>query len=192
MSRVGLPSLYYPSFDRLIAHRSIIGSGLGGCLADPVQNYPGVFAPGGILEAYPFLLPNMVSALIVIFGLIVGILFLEETHEKRRKQRDYGLEVGNWLLRACKLSEDDDYRYEKLADAGMAEDATLVEDDEQPPDYLSNDSSPLLTGTLHDAKVEPPTESLDVEAASPPEPTNVKTAFTPQVIFNVFAYGILA
>jgi hypothetical protein len=73
--------------------RSIIGSSLGGTLADPIRNYPGSFTPGGIFDRFPYLLPNIVCASVVVFGLIVGILFLEETHEDKQHRRDYGLEL---------------------------------------------------------------------------------------------------
>jgi hypothetical protein len=29
---------------------------------------------------------------------VIGILFLEETHEDKRERRDLGLETGNWIL----------------------------------------------------------------------------------------------
>ena len=52
---------------------SIIGSALGGALADPVRNYPDVFNHGTIFETYPYLLTNAVCSGVVIFSLIVGL-----------------------------------------------------------------------------------------------------------------------
>ncbi|KAF8250630.1 MFS general substrate transporter [Wilcoxina mikolae CBS 423.85] len=77
---------------------SIVGPALGGLLAEPTRFYPGVFPPGGLLEEYPFLLPNMVSAIVLVFGIANGILFLEETHEVLKHKRDPGRVLGQKLL----------------------------------------------------------------------------------------------
>jgi hypothetical protein len=45
------------------------------------------------------LLPNLFCTAVVLFGLAVGILFLEETHEDRKYDRDCGREAGQWVLR---------------------------------------------------------------------------------------------
>ena len=176
----------------LTAQSSIIGSGLGGCLADPTRNYPGVFPPGGILEMFPFLLPNVVSALVVLFGLVVGLLFLEETHEQKKNQRDLGLEIGKWLLRACKFSSSDEYRYSKLADASLDENEALMDDSEQPPHYRSNESSPRLIGRPCDVDPKPAEQPLDTEATSSENSKGAASALTLQVMLSVVAYGVLA
>lgn len=77
---------------------SIVGPALGGLLANPTQFYPGVFPPGGLLEEYPFLLPNLVSGIVLVFGIANGILFLEETHDELRHKRDWGLVLGRKLI----------------------------------------------------------------------------------------------
>lgn len=64
-----------------------MGTALGGALARPVLRYPYIFAEGTIWERFPYLLPNLVCTSIVSFGVIIGILFLEETHaEKKHRQ----------------------------------------------------------------------------------------------------------
>src|SRR5690606_21465266 len=77
---------------------SIIGPALGGALADPVNQYPGWFRKDGFLEEYPYALPNLVSAGVLVIGCLVGVLFLEETHAQLKYQRDYGLEAGQKLV----------------------------------------------------------------------------------------------
>ena len=47
-----------------------------------------------MFDTYPYLLPNLVCSAIVVFGLAVGVLFLEETHEDRKYDRDRGLEAS--------------------------------------------------------------------------------------------------
>lgn len=76
---------------------TIIGATLGGVLARPAISLPTWFQ-GTIFDTYPYLLPNLVCAAVVVFGLTVGILFLEETHEDRKYDPDRGLEAGRWLI----------------------------------------------------------------------------------------------
>ncbi|KAH0066235.1 MFS general substrate transporter, partial [Aureobasidium melanogenum] len=100
---------------------SIVGSGLGGTLADPVRNYPGYFEHGSLFEKFPYLLPNLVCAGVVIFGMTVGILFLEETHEDLKGRRDYGLDIGDWILDFFRPNQLHEKAGETLA---LFEDAT--------------------------------------------------------------------
>lgn len=77
---------------------SIIGPAMGGALAMPCEAYPWLFSKGSIFDAYPFLLPNLVSVVILLFGITTGALFLEETHSEKRNRRDVGLEIGDMVL----------------------------------------------------------------------------------------------
>lgn len=174
----------------LTRSRSILGSLLGGTLADPVRNHPNYFHKGGILEKFPFLLPNLISALIVVLGLIIGILFLEETHAEKKKSRDRGRELGLWIVA-------------KLSFGKAAEDvhttSNVLEQDETTPllaggadqNYSSGESTPRFSDTAQDlpglnGKV------ADIETGSLQSQNSFRKAFTPQVILNIVAYGILA
>lgn len=59
---------------------SVIGPVMGGALVMPCEAYPELFAKGTVFDTYLFLLPNLVSAGILVCGMIIGLLFLEETH----------------------------------------------------------------------------------------------------------------
>ncbi|KAF9879662.1 flavin-binding monooxygenase-like protein [Colletotrichum karsti] len=59
----------------------IIGSAMGGFLAQPAKFYPSIFPEDGVFGRYPYLLPNVVSVVAIIFAVIQGIIFLEETNE---------------------------------------------------------------------------------------------------------------
>ncbi|KEF57930.1 uncharacterized protein A1O9_05852 [Exophiala aquamarina CBS 119918] len=59
---------------------SIIGSAMGGYLAQPAKNYPSVFPPGGLFGQYPYLLPNLVAAIYIALTILVGAIFLKETN----------------------------------------------------------------------------------------------------------------
>jgi hypothetical protein len=170
-----------------IRRSTIIGSSLGGLLARPALSFPSAFE-GTVFETYPYLLPNIVCAGVVVFGLTVGILFLEETHEDRRFERDRGCEVGRWMLNKLWRRETD---YEPLSDEDGPLDETksmLGEADSQA--YRSIGSSPTLCSS-RTSIAEPPEYSLEKICHRAPEVT-VRDAFTKQVCLNIVAYGILA
>ncbi|EMD00469.1 hypothetical protein BAUCODRAFT_144136 [Baudoinia panamericana UAMH 10762] len=192
---------------------SIVGSAMGGALADPVRNYPSMFGHGTIFEAYPYLLTNLVCAAVVIFSLVIGLLFLEETHEDKRDRKDLGRDLGNWILgRLGKVATTPSLSYK---DGHDEEALFLVTDDELPPDYSSTASSPMLPPTS--SELPPPayrsiegsprsSDALDtndafsaeVEAAlrgaerDAKRSASASNAFTKQVIFNIIGFGILA
>lgn len=176
----------------LTLHSSILGPTLGGALAKPVNNYPSLFAQGSIWERFPYLLPNLVCTVIVAFGVVIGILFLEETHAEKKFRRDIGLEAGQWLLsKFCKCAEPKATRSEKVVDFDEVLSLLSIEDqDDQPPGYRTSEGSPKLPST----PAPEPQESLDLNApvraiSSKPAATKV---FTKQVVLNIVGYGILA
>ncbi|KAI2783612.1 MFS general substrate transporter [Daldinia loculata] len=63
----------------------IIGSAMGGFLAQPAIFYPSLFPADGIFGRYPYLLPNLVSVIVIVLAIIQGILFLEETNPRHGK-----------------------------------------------------------------------------------------------------------
>jgi hypothetical protein len=176
-----------------------LGPTLGGALARPVLSYPQVFAPGTIWERFPYLLPNLVCTIIVACGVVIGILFLEETHEEKKYRRDPGLEAGKWILRkVTRCADVKASRSEKIAD--LEEVLLLLSEEDQlpgyrttdvaPPGYRTTEGSPNLPSTPSPE----PQEALDLNEAqismrSKPAATK---AFTRQVITNIVGYGILA
>ncbi|KAI8931823.1 hypothetical protein NX059_011460 [Plenodomus lindquistii] len=86
----------------------IIGPILGGLLANPVASYPSLFGPGSWLggqdgvqwmQRWPYALPNLMSAVFLLWSGLSVILFLEETSELRRDKVDPGLRIGRWISR---------------------------------------------------------------------------------------------
>jgi MFS family permease len=57
----------------------IIGPALGGILADPCQQYPGIFKGSGLFEQFPYLLPNLFSAAVCAVALVVVHCYVPET-----------------------------------------------------------------------------------------------------------------
>jgi MFS family permease len=83
---------------------NIFGPIMGGLLANPVRNYPGLFGPrstfGGKdgvqwMTKYPYALPNLLSAYVLFADALLVWLFLRETLEIRKYARDRGIEAAD-------------------------------------------------------------------------------------------------
>ncbi|KAI0437436.1 major facilitator superfamily domain-containing protein [Xylaria telfairii] len=86
----------------------IIGSAMGGFLAQPATFYPSVFPADGIFGRYPYLLPNLVSVVVIILAIIQGMLFLEETNP--RGKLFHGNDKGAIETDVAVAEDDDDLR----------------------------------------------------------------------------------
>lgn len=169
----------------LTPSRSIVGSGLGGTLADPVRNYPAYFSTGTIFERYPYLLPNLVCATLVVFSMIVGILFLEETHEEKRERRDVGLEIGDWIMSL--------FHHRYMAEKGGILDESFHLLAEDMDVYSSTEASPALAPTaMSIGELPPQGVTFPNLSGGDPEKHGVSFAFTRQVCLVIVSYGILA
>ncbi|KAI0426776.1 major facilitator superfamily domain-containing protein [Xylaria sp. FL1042] len=62
----------------------IFGSAMGGFLAQPATFYPSLFPADGLFGRYPYLLPNLVSVVIIALAIAQGVLFLEETNPRAK------------------------------------------------------------------------------------------------------------
>lgn len=59
---------------------TIIGPAIGGTLANPAETFPSLFSEFGLFARFPYLLPNLICAGLLLMSIIAGYLFLEETH----------------------------------------------------------------------------------------------------------------
>ncbi|KAI0432538.1 major facilitator superfamily domain-containing protein [Xylaria sp. FL1042] len=173
---------------------SIIGPMIGGALARPCISYPGLFSPGTIWDRYPYLLPNLFSAFVVLIGVINGFLFLEETHAQKKMQRDRGLELGDWILskftgfRKCTEPRD-----EKAKLSDRDEMRPLLDHDEQLPTYRTNENTPVNSPRLRSSSVATITpDSLDLNQAKDYVGVGISQTFTRPVVLNIISFGILA
>ncbi|KHN98134.1 Major facilitator superfamily domain, general substrate transporter [Metarhizium album ARSEF 1941] len=178
---------------------SIIGPMVGGALARPCISYPGIFHPGTIWDSYPYLLPNLFSAAAVFVGVVIGFLFLEETHAVKKWQRDAGRELGDRLLDLvgkvplCPRLGRPAEKKSLLAERGLtgyraanSRGAGLPDADEPLPVYHSRESSPNLAPR---ADADPGIAPGSGRRESGDKPLRI---FTKPVIMNIMSYGILA
>ena len=59
---------------------TIIGPALGGTLVHPAVTYPAIFSSSGVFARYPYLLPNLICAGLLLTSILAGYFFLAETH----------------------------------------------------------------------------------------------------------------
>ena len=59
---------------------TIIGPAIGGTLANPAETFPSLFSKSGLFARFPYLLPNLICAGLLLMSITAGYLFLEETH----------------------------------------------------------------------------------------------------------------
>lgn len=177
---------------------SIAGPIIGGNLAKPCEMMPSLFPAGGLFDRYPYLLPNLVSAATCVFGVVVGILFLEETHADKKDRHDPGLALGKCISSRLHWARR---RGNQDGAATVSETSSLLghlddDDIDSPPSYRTNENSPLLTSTpAADVEAQPLLDAEDVgnrlRTAEKPR-LSAGQAFTKPVVMNIISYGILA
>ncbi|TVY90093.1 putative membrane protein [Lachnellula willkommii] len=63
---------------------TIIGPSIGGTFADPATSFPNTFSKDGLFAQFPYLLPNLLCAGLLLISIIAGYFLLEETHPDMR------------------------------------------------------------------------------------------------------------
>lgn len=96
---------------------SIFGPAFGGSLVHPVERFPALFGRSELFKRYPFAFPNVLISGLFLIGIACGILFLRETLEDKRNQRDYGLVAGKLLTRSCRKRDRKPWHLDADGDA---------------------------------------------------------------------------
>ena len=159
---------------------SIIGPTIGGALAMPCDNLG--FRRGGVFDEYPFLLPNLFCFGILLVGIVVGILFLEETHADKKYEPDLGRKLALVMFRNGNQTQNQ--RSSQKSPYGLQDDMPVFHHEEPPPGYRSTESSPLLRSAS--------TTEIDAEMLREKELRGMSKTFSRQVILIVVAYAFLA
>lgn len=58
---------------------TIVGPAIGGYFAEPVDNFPS-FSRNGLFASFPYLLPNIICASLLLTSIVAAYFFLLETH----------------------------------------------------------------------------------------------------------------
>ncbi|KAI1083497.1 MFS general substrate transporter [Whalleya microplaca] len=59
---------------------TIIGPAIGGTFADPHASFPNAFPKGTLFADFPYLLPNLLCAALLLVSIVLGYFLLQETH----------------------------------------------------------------------------------------------------------------
>lgn len=164
---------------------SIVGPMIGGALAKPVESMPSVFLPGSLFDRFPYLLPNLFSATCVFIGLIIGILFLEETHAEKKHRRDPGVELGRYLLSCLSPAP-------KPPTKAPEEQPLLGESDEALPGYRSADATDSRVRRSNLGSPDGPEVDDGGEAALPKLEKPTFRTFSRTTVLIIVTFGILA
>jgi MFS family permease len=158
---------------------SIIGPSIGGALAMPCDNLG--WPRGGLFDEYPFLLPNLFCVAVLLLGITIGILFLEETHADKKGEPDFGRKLAEGLFKCGSKSR---LQVATSKSALVSEEHLDFIDNDPPPGYRTMESSPLLRSAS--------TTEIDAEMLREKESRGVTKTFSRQVILIVVAYAFLA
>lgn len=93
------------------------------------------------MNKYPYALSNVVIASILMFSFVTGFLFLEETHPRMRKKKDFGLEIGDFILR--RLGFDVPVRpwnKNRISHVPQEQEPLITEEEEEEVSSLGSDS----------------------------------------------------
>jgi len=106
-------------------------------------------------DPYPYLRPNLVSAAVLMFDLIVTMIFLEESLEEAKDLPPLGKRVGNLFSWAWQFASSSRPSYLRIPDITqkthprMGGDATMDDDDEDDDDSDSASQTSLPTMLPH-------------------------------------------
>ncbi|KAF2848602.1 MFS general substrate transporter [Plenodomus tracheiphilus IPT5] len=162
----------------------IVGPVLGGLLANPVASYPSLFGPGSMLggkggilwmQRWPYALPNLMSAVFLLWSGLGVILFLEETSELRSHKTDLGLRIGQWMCGHI-------FRRKFAAEAGYS---AVPTDEWTAATSLELQPTRTTTYTTGDAQL----ENL---RKAPRQKLPFRRIWTRNLIITLFAHGLLA
>src|SRR5690242_10135234 len=147
---------------------AIFGPTLGGALSNPLRIDPRAPRGEGLLERFPYCLPNVVAAIFFAVGILVGWLFLQETLESKKSHQDLGLRTGAKLTALVR-------KVLRLGRKGVS-----LEPEREP--LLGQQKVVNGSSTAVDASV----------ALKKPEKPRIRDVLTYQTTLNLIVYTILA
>lgn len=148
---------------------SVFGPSFGGFFARPAEQYPSLFGNSWLFKRYPFLLPNLVAFFFFLISVIVATLFLHETLETKRGQKDWGLKLSEKISRS--------FRKRPRSACSRQHRASFVDAEASAPLLPKSGAVGGLNGKKKDADTTGPT---------------MKEIFDKQVTITIIAYTLMA
>ncbi|KAI1874840.1 hypothetical protein JX265_003527 [Neoarthrinium moseri] len=62
---------------------TIVGPSIGGLFAEPHESWPNAFPEGTLFANFPYLMPNLICAALLLVSIGFGYFFLQETHHDK-------------------------------------------------------------------------------------------------------------
>jgi MFS family permease len=144
---------------------SVFGPAFGGLFAKPADQFPGLFGNSYFFNKFPFALPNMLAGVVFLVSLSTATLFLKETLQSKRDDRDWGLILGQRITEAFRHRSHK--RQQKLRRYSMQD---------------AEASAPLLQVAGMSSKASPRGAAVE----KPPVPS-MSAVFTRQTVINLVA-----
>lgn len=130
---------------------NIFGPLIGGGLANPTDLNPvRSLSASPLLREFPYALPNIVIAIILVLGIIITFLFLEETHPTFKQRHDHGILLGRRLLRFLGV-RDTHIHLAKIDEENHDEHTSLI----SPPDILKEQTHFVWRDLLNSRTLNP-------------------------------------
>lgn len=130
-------------------------------------------------------------AIVLATGVVIGVLFLEETHESKKHRRDVGLEAGRFLLRKFQ-GKPESMIVDQISEANFEAHEMLLED-EAPPGYRTTEGSPCQPSSRSHSPMAAPADLKSFgQRGAKGRSHGVQKAFTKQVILTIAGFGLLA
>ncbi|EPE03148.1 mfs transporter [Ophiostoma piceae UAMH 11346] len=172
---------------------TIIGPAIGGTFADPRSSFPDIFPAGGLFDRYPYLLPNMLCALLLLVSIVLGYFLLDETHPDLQPPTACSVSEGSpYVSDETPLLETSDalkrpavdLRAETYGTFGRARSGTLT----SVVDHTEA-SDAALAASLAFAQPEKPKQKSYAASASSASEVNI---FAPRILSVVLALAIFS
>jgi hypothetical protein len=158
-----------------------------------VRQYPGLFGKSALLAKYPYALPNIVIAALLLLTGVTGQLFLRETLDSKRDKRGLSLRIGQFPKRFVKAMF---HRYERLRHRDT--EAVVLEYDES---YFSHSDDNPVNHSRASRSFDsiPRSDALNEETTfirqqyeTPSQRRPFNEIFTRQVVLNILVFSGLA
>jgi hypothetical protein len=166
-------------------------------LADPVNQYPRLFGNSGLFTRYPYALPNLVTASLLLLSCIFGFLFLAETHDAKKGKLDCGMRirqlVGHLFRRQSHRHSTKSKEHEHLFEIGRTSDEESLSSGEHADSVLLSPSSQWSGRSANIRRRSSDSTSIAIKSsANGPQPSprpRFRDAFTKQVLLNMFMFA---
>lgn len=130
-------------------------------------------------------------ATVLVIGVVIGVLFLEETHDYKKQRRDLGLEAGKFLLRKFQ-GRPEPINFNEVTEGNYEAHEILLED-EAPPGYRTTEGSPCQPSSRSHSPMAAPADLKSFSKRGiKGRAQGVHKAFTKQVILTIAGFGLLA